>query len=123
MPPQSLEAEGRPARVLLAWVSGGADSIQDAFGNDCSMNPGQGIWVLFDYHGHVLRSGEESFEPADLRRMLEQRYPRICVSTVPGSRVVARDERPLRVVQQRLQLYCAWLAHDSPLPEMQPTRF
>jgi hypothetical protein len=51
----------------------------------------EGIWILFDQEGRVLRSGQEPFEPDRLREVLEQRYPGIQTSDMTTTPVVGRD--------------------------------
>jgi hypothetical protein len=78
---------------------------------------GQGIWVLFDHDGKVLRSGQERFEAKDLRRMLEARFRGIRTSDMTVTPVIDRQEplvKPSR--NSALQLHCVWLAVGSSLP-------
>jgi hypothetical protein len=78
----------------------------------------KGIWILFDHQGRVVRSGEEHFEPATLRKLLEARYPGIETSDMTANPVLGRDGHPIKnSSQEPLQLYCVWLADGSPLPK------
>jgi hypothetical protein len=78
---------------------------------------GQGIWILFDHEGQVLRTGEEQFDPAKLRKILEARYSGIRTSGMTVTPILARDGRPIRSAShEEPQLYCVWLAADSPVP-------
>ena len=76
-----------------------------------------GIWILFDHDGRVVRSGEEPFEPSELRTLLEERYAGIKTSSMTVAPVLGENGRPIRnSSQQTLQLHCVWLAVGSPLP-------
>lgn len=81
--------------------------------------PGKGVWILLDHQGRVLRSGEEAFEPERLRQMLERRFPGIRTADMTASPLYARDGHPILNAgsARALQLYCVWLAADSPLPQ------
>jgi hypothetical protein len=77
----------------------------------------EGIWVLFDREGTVLRTGQESFDPRNLTHMLEARYPGIKVSDVTITPVVDANMQPIKSVSGgELQLHSAWLDAGSPLP-------
>jgi hypothetical protein len=78
---------------------------------------GEGIWMLFDHEGRVLRTGEEHLEPQNLRRMLELRYPGIQTASAGNFPVVGRDGRPLKIRQSFVRLHCVWLAIGSVVPE------
>jgi hypothetical protein len=78
---------------------------------------GQQVWILFDPEGRELARGEE-FISSDLRSLLTARYPGIRISSVMTDTVYARDGHPLTGEDhQPLQLHCAWLTSDSPLPK------
>ena len=70
---------------------------------------GEGMWVLFDHDGNVLRTGREPFEPQDLGNMLESRYRGIKISTITVTPVT-------RPSGTELQLHSLWLDSASPLP-------
>ena len=78
---------------------------------------GEGIWMLFDHDGRVLRTGEEHIELSNLRRMLELRYPGIQTASAASFPVVGRDGRPLKIRQSLVRLHCVWLAIGSVVPE------
>jgi hypothetical protein len=78
---------------------------------------GEGIWMLFDHEGHVLRTGEEHIELSNLRRMLELRYPGIQTASAASFPVVGRDGQPLKIRQSLVRLHCVWLATGSVVPE------
>jgi len=78
---------------------------------------GEGIWMLFDHEGRVLRTGQEHIELSNLRRMLELRYPGIQTASVASFPIVGRDEQPLEMQQSMVRLHCVWLAIGSVAPE------
>jgi hypothetical protein len=79
--------------------------------------PKEGIWILFDHNGQVVRTGQEHFEPEHLRDLLERRYPGISTSDMTLTPVTGPDGRPLADPHGRpLQLTSVWLASGSPLP-------
>ena len=81
------------------------------------VSAGEGIWVLFDRDGAVLRTGQESFDPANLTRMLEARYRGIKVSTMTVTPVADASMRPVKSASGgELQLHSVWLDAGSPLP-------
>jgi len=91
-------------RFFPQIVSGGA-----------SLN--QGIWILFDHQGRVLRTGQEQFAPGSLSSVLESRYPGIRTADLTATPVVGQDSQRLKDPRGRpLQLTCLWLAADSPPP-------
>jgi hypothetical protein len=78
----------------------------------------QGIWILLDHEGQVLRTGEEYLEPTRIRAVLEKRYPGIETADMTATPVVGPDGRPMKDREGRpFQLTCVWLASDSPLPK------
>jgi hypothetical protein len=77
-----------------------------------------GIWILLDHEGRVLRTGQENFKSGRLRQILEKRYPGIRTSDMTATPVVGRDGQTIRdLLGQPFELYCVWLAAGSPLPE------
>ena len=78
---------------------------------------GEGIWMLFDHGGRVLRAGEGHIELSNLRRMLELRYPGIQTASAASFPVVGRDGQPLKIRRSLVRLYCVWLAIGSVVPE------
>ena len=77
----------------------------------------QGIWILFDHEGRVLRTGQEQVAPGSLRSVLESRYPGIRTADLTATPVVGQDGQPLKDPRGRpLQLTCVWLAANSPQP-------
>jgi hypothetical protein len=80
-------------------------------------SPNEAMWILFDHEGRALRTGEEHFDPAKLRKILEARYPGIRTSDMTVTPILARDGRPIRSSShEAIQLYCVWLVADSPVP-------
>lgn len=78
----------------------------------------EGIWILFDQEGRVLKRGEEHFEPDRLREILEKRYPGIKTSDMTTTPVVGADGQPVKDSNGwPLKLTCVWLARGSPLPK------
>ena len=77
----------------------------------------EGIWMLFDHEGRVLRTGEEHIELSKLRGMLELRYPGIQTASAASFPVVGRDGQPLKIRQSLVRLHCVWLATGSVVPE------
>jgi hypothetical protein len=78
----------------------------------------EGVWILFDHEGRVLRTGQEPLEPEHLREVLEQRYPGIQTSDMTATPVVGPNGRPIKDAHGHpLQLTCVWLASGSPLPK------
>ena len=81
------------------------------------LSPGEGIWVLFDQNGAVLRTGQESFEPAKLIPILESRYPGIKSNQMTVTPVVDANMRPVGGSSGgELHLCSVWLDPGSPLP-------
>lgn len=81
------------------------------------VSPGEGIWVLFDHDGAVLRTGQESFDPSQLNHILESRYPGIKASDMTVTPVVDADWRRIRNNSgDELHLHSVWLDAGSPLP-------
>jgi hypothetical protein len=79
---------------------------------------GQELWILFDPTGHVLKVGEALPQPGDLKKGLELRYPGIHISETTDSPLLGSDGRAIENVKHvPVQLHCAWLAPDSPLPQ------
>ena len=77
----------------------------------------QGIWILLDHEGRVLRTGQEHFKSGHLRQILEKRYPGIRTSDMTATPVLGRDGQTIRdMLGQPFQLYCVWLVAGSPLP-------
>jgi hypothetical protein len=81
------------------------------------VSSGEGIWMLFDHEGRVLRTGEEHIELSKLRGMLELRYPGIQTASAASFPVVGRDGQPLKIRQSSVRVNCAWLAIGSVVPE------
>jgi hypothetical protein len=78
---------------------------------------GEGLWVLFDRDGNVLRTGREPFEPSNLNKMLEARYRGITISTVTVTPVTREDAQHVKNASgEDLQLHSLWLDSGSPLP-------
>jgi hypothetical protein len=78
----------------------------------------EGIWILFDHEGKILRTGQEHFAPGSLRGVLENRYPGIQTADMTATPVVGPGGQPIKDSRgQPLQLMCVWLASDSPLPK------
>ena len=78
---------------------------------------GEGIWVLFDHDGAVLRTGQESFDPSQLNHILESRFPGIKASDMTVTPVVDADWRRIRNNSgDELHLHSVWLDAGSPLP-------
>jgi hypothetical protein len=79
--------------------------------------PGASLWILFDHEGRVLRTGSEHVDPAQLRKLLAQRYAGIALGDLTAAAVYGRDGRPVKNAQQEtLQLYSVWLSSGSPVP-------
>jgi hypothetical protein len=79
--------------------------------------PKEGIWILLDHNGQVVKTGQEHFEPEHLRELLEKRYPGISTSDMTLTPVTGPDGRPLTDPHGRpVQLTCVWLVSGSPLP-------
>jgi beta-lactamase regulating signal transducer with metallopeptidase domain len=78
---------------------------------------GEGIWVLFDRDGAVLRTGQESFDPDKLTHILESRYPGIKASDMTVTPVVDANMQPVKTASGgELHLHSVWLDVGSPLP-------
>jgi len=78
---------------------------------------GEGLWILFDHSGHVLKSGEEILPSADLKSTFERRYRGIHISAITESLVIARDGRRIEdTAHVPLHLDCVWLTKNSPSP-------
>lgn len=80
---------------------------------------GEGLWVLFDSAGNVLRTGRESFESQTVHKLLESRYSGIKVSNITVTPVTRDDAQPVKNASgHELQLHSLWLDGDSPLPSI-----
>jgi len=78
----------------------------------------EGLWILFDREGRVLRTGTERIDPTQLRATLEARFPGTRMGDLTVTPVFGRDGRPLETSRREaLELTCVWLAEGSPLPE------
>lgn len=78
---------------------------------------GEGLWVLFDREGNVLRTGREPLEPNSLEKLLESRYRGIDISAITVTPVRRDDAQPVKNASgEDLQLHSLWLDQDSPLP-------
>lgn len=86
---------------------------------------GEGLWVLFDPEGNILRTGREPFEPNTLEQMLESRYRGIDISAITVSPVTRDDAQHVtrddaqhvkNAAGEDLQLHSLWLDSSSPLP-------
>lgn len=77
---------------------------------------GEGIWVLFDRDGTVLRTGQESFNPDKLIPLLELRYPGIKATEMTVTPVVDANLHPKIPAGGELQLWSVWLDEGSPRP-------
>jgi beta-lactamase regulating signal transducer with metallopeptidase domain len=78
---------------------------------------GEGLWVLFDPEGNVLRTGREPFEPNTLEQLLESRYRGIDISAITVSPVTRDDAQQVKsAAGEDLQLHSLWLDPASPLP-------
>jgi hypothetical protein len=78
---------------------------------------GEGLWVLFDRNGNILRTGREPLDPQNLDKMLESRYRGIKISTVTATPVTRDDAQHVKNASgEDLQLHSLWLDSDSPLP-------
>ena len=81
------------------------------------VSTGEGIWVLFDRSGVVLRTGQESFEPTELIPILELRYPGIKSNQMTVTPVVDANMQPVTNPSGgALHLCSVWLDEDSPPP-------
>jgi beta-lactamase regulating signal transducer with metallopeptidase domain len=81
------------------------------------VSTGEGIWVLLDRDGTVLRTGQESFEPAKLIPILESRYPGIKATEMTVTPVVDANMQPVKIPSGgELHLYSVWLDVGSPRP-------
>jgi hypothetical protein len=78
---------------------------------------GEGLWVLFDSEGNILRTGREPFEPNTLEQMLESRYRGIDITAITVSPVTRGDAQQVKNASgEDLQLHSLWLDPASPLP-------
>jgi beta-lactamase regulating signal transducer with metallopeptidase domain len=78
---------------------------------------GEGLWVLFDPEGNVLRTGHEPFAPNTLEQMIESRYRGIEISTITVAPVTREDAQHVKNASgEDLQLHSLWLDSSSPLP-------
>jgi hypothetical protein len=76
------------------------------------------IRILLDHEGRVLRTGREQLKAERLRGILEKRYPGIRTSSMTATAVVGQDGSAVKnILGAPLQLYCVWLAVDSPSPQ------
>lgn len=77
----------------------------------------EGLWVLLDHEGNVLRTGREPLEPNTLEQLLESRYRGIDISAVTVSPVTRDDAQPVKNASGKdLELHSLWLDPKSPLP-------
>lgn len=78
---------------------------------------GEGLWVLFDPEGNILRTGCEPFAPNTLEQMLESRYRGIEISAITVTPVTRDDAQQVKNASgEDLQLHSLWLDPASPLP-------
>jgi hypothetical protein len=78
---------------------------------------GEGLWVLLDHEGHVLRSGQESISPPQWNRTLESRFPGIKTEGVTVTPITDAENKPLQDLGgKHLDLHSVWLAPGSPPP-------
>ena len=78
---------------------------------------GEGLWVLFDAEGNILRTGREPFAPNTLEQMLESRYRGIEISAVTVTPVMRDNAEHVKNASgEDLQLHSFWLDTASPLP-------
>jgi beta-lactamase regulating signal transducer with metallopeptidase domain len=78
---------------------------------------GEGLWVLLDHEGHVLRSGQESISQPQWNRTLESRFPGIRTEGVTVTPITDAENKPIQDLGgKNLQLHSVWLAPNSPLP-------
>jgi hypothetical protein len=77
----------------------------------------QGLWVLLDREGHVLRSGQEPISPPQWNRTLEARFPGIRTEGLTITPITDATGEPIKDRGGKdLQLHSVWLAPDSPPP-------
>jgi hypothetical protein len=80
--------------------------------------PGEGIWILFDHSGRVLRTGQEPFEHGNFKEQLTKRYPGIRIGDAMDTLVYGPNGDSFENSNHEpLQLHSLWLTEDSPLPE------
>ncbi|HEV8442902.1 MAG TPA: M56 family metallopeptidase [Steroidobacteraceae bacterium] len=78
---------------------------------------GQGLWVLLDRQGHVLRSGQEPVDASAWNRTLEARYLGIQTQGITVTPVTDDAGEPvLDLGGKEVHLNSVWLAPGSPLP-------
>jgi hypothetical protein len=78
---------------------------------------GQGLWVLLDRQGHVLRSGQEPVDASAWNRTLEARYPGIQTQGITVTPVTDDAGEPvLDLGGKEVHLNSVWLAPGSPPP-------
>jgi beta-lactamase regulating signal transducer with metallopeptidase domain len=78
---------------------------------------GDGLWVLLDHDGHVLRSGQESISPPQWNRTLESRFPGIRTEGITVTPITDAENKPLQDLGgKNLDLHSVWLAPGSPPP-------
>lgn len=78
---------------------------------------GEGLWVLLDRDGNVLRTGREPFDTKNLETLLESRYRGIKISAVTVTPVTRDDAQHVKNTSgDDVQLHCLWLDEASPLP-------
>jgi beta-lactamase regulating signal transducer with metallopeptidase domain len=78
---------------------------------------GEGLWVLFDPEGNILRTGREPFAPNTLEQMIESRYRGIEISGITVAPVMREDAQHVKNASgEDLQLHSLWLDASSPLP-------
>jgi beta-lactamase regulating signal transducer with metallopeptidase domain len=78
---------------------------------------GEGLWVLFDPEGNILRTGREPLAPNTLEQMLESRYRGIDISAITVTPVTRDDTQQVKNASgEELQLHSLWLDPASPLP-------
>jgi beta-lactamase regulating signal transducer with metallopeptidase domain len=78
---------------------------------------GEGLWVLLDHEGHVLRSGQEPISPPQWNRTLESRFPGIRTEGITVTPITDAENKPIKDRGGKdLHLHSVWLAPDSPPP-------
>jgi hypothetical protein len=77
----------------------------------------EGLWVLFDAEGNILRTGREPFAPNTLEQMLESRYRGIEISAITVAPDTREDAQHVKNASgEDLQLHSLWLDPNSLLP-------
>ena len=78
---------------------------------------GDGLWVLLDHEGHVLRSGQEPIVPPQWNRTIESRFPGIRTEGLTVTPLTDEANNPLQDKSgKNLHLHSVWLAPGSPPP-------